>query len=228
MDRSSTGSPSIDEVAPPEPGVYRLAWRPGYVFAPPPWHVANAIDGTFDNRFDDPSFEDGIGPDERFRMVHCATERRCTLMESTARFRRSVSTLAKLKDDIVDSDEGAEMSTSGSFDPDHSRRGILRASWRFEHQIGYTHLSASLRFADIAATRTLNHLRHALADVVLELGLSDIDLSVVTGPNRKLTSASLATSTIRSTMKGDHVSRESAISHITVTTRSVGRSSTRG
>ena len=33
----------------------------------------------------------------------------------------------------------------------------------------------------------MNHLRYALADVVLELGLQDIDLSAVTGPQRKLT-----------------------------------------
>ena len=174
-------------VAPPAQGVYRLARRPGEVFAPPSWKFADPADGTFKNRFDDPSLDKGNGPDRRFRVIYCATSRACALMESTAQFRRSMSTLARLRIDVEDVDEGPGDILSEALDPEDPQRGILSANWRLHRQIGQNPAGPALRFVDVTATATLNHLRYALADVVMELGLQDIDLSAVTGPQRTLT-----------------------------------------
>jgi hypothetical protein len=80
----------LAEVGPPDDGIYRLARRPGAVFGPVPWNVADPIDGTFRNRFDDPGQAFGIPREERFRAISCATERIGAFMESLARFRRSL------------------------------------------------------------------------------------------------------------------------------------------
>jgi hypothetical protein len=44
-----------------------------------------------------------------------------------------------------------------------------------------------LRFVDVDATQTLQVLRRELASVAAAVGLSDIDLGAVAGPNRLLT-----------------------------------------
>lgn len=172
-------------VPPPEHGIYRLAWRSSSVFAPPPWERADPDDGTFHNRFDDPGARLGIGPDQRFRMVYCATERICTLMESCARFRPSLSMRALLADVVEDHPEIAREERSEAFAK--REEAMILAEWRFDHLIGYTRLDPRLRFVDIAAMSTLGHLREAMATDLVELGLRDLDLSVVTGPQRMLT-----------------------------------------
>ena len=48
-------------------------------------------------------------------------------------------------------------------------------------------LDPALRFVDIAAVDTMQHLRVALAPLLERLGVADIDLSSVTGPQRRLT-----------------------------------------
>jgi len=171
----------------PKQGVYRLGWRQGDVFAPPPWHFARAQNGTFGGRFDDSGMGNDGAPEERFRMVYCATNRICGLMESTAHFRQSVSFVAKLDGGIVDTGKIPDEAFSGLVDPDDALRGVIPASWRMEHQFGHAFLDPSLRFADLGAAATLNHLRRAMANVVVELGIDDIDLSAVTGPHRRLT-----------------------------------------
>ena len=158
------------EVSPPEQGVYRIGWRSSAVFAPPSWDFADPNDGTFGNRFDDPGHEAGHSPEQQFRMVYCATERICTLMESCARFRQSLPFLGAFTDD-----ELSHLS------------GVIPAEWRLEHVMGHTRLDSALRFVDIAAMSTMSHLRDVMAKDAFELGLEDFDLSVVTGPHRKLT-----------------------------------------
>jgi hypothetical protein len=158
------------DVTPPARGVYRIGWRSSAVFAPPSWDYADPDGGTFGNRFDVPGLAAGYRPEQRFRMIYCATERVCTLMESCARFRASVSLLASVTEVEV---------------PD--LRGVIPADWRFDHAIGHTRLDPGLRFVDLAAMSTLGHLREAMARDLVELGLRDLDLSAVTGPQRVLT-----------------------------------------
>lgn len=66
-------------VFPGDQGVYRLAWQSSQVFAPPPWTYSDPDDGTFGNRFDDPTLENGNDANNRFRMIYCATDRVCAL-----------------------------------------------------------------------------------------------------------------------------------------------------
>ena len=174
-------------VAPPRHGVYRLARRPGAGFGPVPWEVANPVDGTFGNRFDDPGQALGIPQEERFRAISCATERIGTIMESLARFRRSLPYAGRVEAGSRGVREGIDESLRGTFDPGDPSRGLVPAAWRMRRQIGHTLLDPELRFVDIAAMSTLSHLREAMAPDLRELGLTDLDLSVVTGPQRTLT-----------------------------------------
>jgi hypothetical protein len=77
----------LSVVTPPEL-VYRVG-RGFDAFAPPDWAYA-LPDGTFGNRFDDPSAERDVPEGERYRVVYCATERAGAFGETIARFRPSV------------------------------------------------------------------------------------------------------------------------------------------
>jgi hypothetical protein len=171
-------------VSSPPSGIYRLARGPGDPFAPPDWERADA-DGTFGNRFDDPSAEDGVLPAKRFRTIYCATQRTAAFGETMARFRPSVALLAHLG--AIDDDEPLERALAGAVDPVDLRRGLVPADWRVRRRVGHTVLDPSLRFVDLAAGETMQRLRTALAPMAKQLSVVDIDLSVVTGPQRRLT-----------------------------------------
>lgn len=83
-------------ISPPAGGMYRLARGPGGPFTPPDWDRAHD-DGTFGNRFDDPTEEEGNSPKDRFRAIYCATNRVATL-------RRNVSQVAAWGADRCDDD----------------------------------------------------------------------------------------------------------------------------
>ena len=171
-------------VPPPPSDVYRLARSPGNPFSPPEWRRAGD-DGTFGNRFDDPSAEDGVPPAKRFRTIYCATQRAGTFGETLARFRPSVALLAQLAE--IDDDEPLEQSLAGAVDPRDPHPGLIPADWRLRRRIGHTVLDPSLRFVDLAAVETMQVLRAALAPVLERLGIADIDLSSVTSPQRRFT-----------------------------------------
>jgi hypothetical protein len=173
-------------VAPPPSGIYRLARGPGGPFAPPDWDRADT-DGTFGNRFDDPSAEDGAPPARRFRTIYCATQRAAAFGETMARFRPSLALLAQLS--AIDDDEPLERALAGAIDPVDPRRGLVPADWRLRRRVGHTVLDPSLRFVDLASGETMQHLRTTLAPLARRLGVADIDLSSVTGPQRRLTQA---------------------------------------
>ncbi len=86
----------------PAAEIFRVARRGGDPFAPPPWDKAGA-DGTFGNRFDDPSAERGLGTSERFRSIYCATTAMGSFGETLARFRPSIQLLARLRE--IDEEE---------------------------------------------------------------------------------------------------------------------------
>ena len=122
-------------VAPPSGGIYRLARGPAEPFSPPDWDRAHD-DGTFGNRFDDPSAMDGRSPEERFRTVYCATQRAAAFGETVARFRPSIVLLAHLAE--VEDDESVEQALAGAVDPEDPYRGLIPADWRLLRRIGHT------------------------------------------------------------------------------------------
>ena len=165
-------------------GVYRLARGPADPFSPPDWDRAQD-DGTFGNQFDDPSGEDEVPPDRRFRMIYCATQRVATFGETMARFRPSISLLTQLGA-IID-DEPLEQALAGVIDPEDLHRGLVPADWRQRRRVSHTVLDSTLRFVDLPAIDTMQHLRPVLAAVAERLGVPDIDLSSIAGPQRRLT-----------------------------------------
>lgn len=172
--------PSWPVVDTPLPGVRppKTVYRVGRgfdAFAPPDWAYA-LEDGTFGNRFDDPSAERDVPESERYRVVYCATERAGAFGETIARFRPSVGLLAGLE--AIEDDEGLDAELQG---------GVILEEWRLSRRVGSTRLASDLLFANLPVPETMRVLRRELAAVVGELGLEDIDLSAVSGPHRRLT-----------------------------------------
>lgn len=154
--------------------VYRVG-RGLDAFAPPDWGYALS-DGTFGNRFDDPSSERGLLEEERYRVIYCATERAGAFGETIARFRPSLELLADLE----------EIEDEEALDPD-LEGGVVPEEWRLSRCVGFARLAPDLLFADLPAPGTMRVLREELAETVERLGLEDLDLSAVTGPHRRLT-----------------------------------------
>src|SRR5688572_15752402 len=143
--------------ASPRPeGIYRLARRTSDWFAPPDWSYAKE-DGTFDNRFDDPSAARGVPSAERFRAIYAATERKAAFGETIAHFRPSLTLLAKLA--AIEDDDPIETALAGSLDPDDTTRGIVRADWRLTRGMDFTILDPTLEFVDVGDAETIQHLR---------------------------------------------------------------------
>lgn len=128
----------LPAVRPPEL-VYRVA-RGLDAFAPPDWAYA-LPDGTFGNRFDDPSADKGVPEEERYRAFYCATERAGAFGETIARFRPSVKLLAGLEE--VEDDEPLDPELQG---------GVVPEEWRLSRRAGSTRLVPDLLFADDRST----------------------------------------------------------------------------
>lgn len=144
------------------------------VFAPPDWAYA-LPDGTFGNRFDDPSADRGVPEEKRYRAIYCATGRAGAFGETIARFRPSVKLLAELE--AIEDEEPLDPELEG---------GVVPEEWRLSRRLGSTRLAPGLLFADLTAPQTMRVLREDLAAVAEDLGLKDLDLSAVTGPHRRL------------------------------------------
>ncbi len=150
-------------------------WRAASTPSPPGWAYA-LPDGTFGNRFDDPSADKGMPEEERYRAIYCATDRAGAFGETIARFRPSVKLLAGLE--AVEDEEPLDPELEG---------GVVPEEWRLSRRVDSTRLAPSLLFADLTAPETMRVLRKDLAAEAEELGLKDLDLSAVTGPQRRLT-----------------------------------------
>lgn len=122
-------------------------------WAIPDWAYAKE-DGTFGNRFDDPT---GV-----YRVLYASSQRLGCFIETLARFRVDVSFVA----DLALMENGED---------DFTAFGTVRGAWLKGRCIG----SASVEgeYADIYALEWVSHLRTALADVALKLGMEEIDLS---------------------------------------------------
>lgn len=164
--------------------MFRLVRAPADPFSPPDWDWA-APDGTFGNRFDDPSAEEGRTPEEMFRVIYCATQRAATFGETAARFRVSVGLLSVLGE--IDDDESIEDALRGAVDPEDPGHGLLPAEWRMRRRVGHTLLDPALHFVDVSHAATMQHLRTGLAPLADRLGVTDVDLSSVTSQQRRFT-----------------------------------------
>ena len=145
--------PELRAVEAPEL-LYRLG-RPPDAWALPPWEFAGP-DGTFDNRYDDPL---GL-----YRVVYASTQRYGAFVETLARFRPDLAVVAELaaiagsEDDARDDPARASCRASGS-------RTAASAS----------RASRDARFADVAHSDSIAHLRTALAKRLVHYGLEDFD-----------------------------------------------------
>lgn len=175
-------------VPPPQSGVYRFALGHFQPFAPPDWNYAHD-DGTFGNRFDDPSAEEGRPSEERFRTIYCATQRVAAFGETAARYRLDLNLLSKLE--AIDDDEAIEDALRGAvdspLDPDDRYHGMLTAEWRFRRRMGHTRLDPSLLFVDVSHVETMQYLRTALVPLAARFDITDIDLSSLTSQQRRFT-----------------------------------------
>lgn len=147
--------------------VYRIGRGPD-PFAAPDWIYAQP-DGTFGGRFDDPSGRRGVPANQRFRVLYFAGEPAGAFAEVLAHFRPDLTVLAAL----------------GSAAAAHPT--VVPAAWRVVRRLGATILSTQGSFVDIGDAQSLKALRPVLAPTALTLGLSDLDLSVFSGPARLLT-----------------------------------------
>jgi hypothetical protein len=161
---------AIQTAPAPRSPLYRVGRAPN-PFAPPAWAFVGP-DGTFGGRFDDPRGRQGLPAAQRFQVLYLATEAVGAFGESIARFRPDLAVLAQAPGPAVVS---------------RLERPAVPAAWRLMRRLGATVLDSRLVIADIFAPETIQELRTALASVAMALGLADIDLSALCGPQRGLT-----------------------------------------
>lgn len=139
----------------PRRALYRIARLPDPL-AWLPWELVGG------GRFDDPSGQ--------FRVLYAAAQRRGAFVETLARFRPSIESLA-------------QMGIAPA-----ARTGIP-TGWYENRGIAELRLLRGQRWLDLRAPETREELRTELAQTLVTLGLSDLDLSRVAGPRRSFTQA---------------------------------------
>ncbi len=167
----SLGGSQLAVVGPPKGLIFRVA-RGLDPFEPPDWRYVGG------NRFDDPDCpEDEGGESEAcYRVIYAATRRAGAYGETIARYRPDLGLLAGLHE--IEDDE--------PLDP-RLQPGVVPADYRLQRRLGKAILDPGLRFVDVHDGATVQALRPILAQVARDLGLPDVDLSTVMGPDRQLT-----------------------------------------
>lgn len=140
-----------------------VLYRVGRLPDPLGWPPHELIGG---GRFDDPQGE--------FRVLY-AGQRRACFLETLASFRPSVEALAALQQ------------VTGSQEP--LPRSVVPADWYQKRAVARLRLRPRQLWLDLRVTETREALRNELAATLLDLGLTDLDLSGVLGPQRRLTQA---------------------------------------
>ena len=82
--------PAIQLAALPRSPLYRVGWPPD-PFVPPDWRYARP-DGAFGGRYDEPRAEQGVPPQERYRVLYVASQPAGAYGETVAQFRPSLTT----------------------------------------------------------------------------------------------------------------------------------------
>ena len=155
----------MPETKTPTAPIFRLGRRPD-PWEPPDWSRAHS-DGTFGNRFDDPT--------GYYRVLYASSQRLSCFIETLARFRPDLSLLAEL-DGIAGED-------------DYVPLGNVPSEWCDERRLG--NCTAQGSYADIYSAYWVGRLRQTLASECLKLGLEDLDVAILQqGKPRRLTQVS--------------------------------------
>ena len=150
------------ETRTPAGPIYRLGRLPD-PWAPPDWSRAQP-DGTFGNRFDDPT---GF-----YRVLYASSHRVSCFLETLARFRPDLTLLAELD----------QIAGENDFFP---LREVPK-SWCKARVLGTGTTAGD--YADLYAAEWVAHLRRVLSAECLRLGLHDLDAAVLQqGEPRPLT-----------------------------------------
>jgi hypothetical protein len=137
--------------AAPDGEVHRVGRAPD-AWAWPDWAYAGE-DGTFGNRWDDPTGE--------YRVLYASSQRLGAYLETLARFRPDPALQAAMSE-IDDDPECPTMPA-----------GLVPAGWRERRCIGAAYHPGP--FADVGHSDSIAHLRAALAAQILHHGLDDLD-----------------------------------------------------
>lgn len=129
---------------------------------PPDWSRA-LPDGTFGNRFDDPESE--------YRVLYASSQEVGCFLETLARFRPDLETLAAVK--AIEGDD------------DFTPAGKVPPGWERNRAIGTAR--AERICADICGGEWLTYLRRRLAPDCVRLGIKEFDASLMQSPSRLIT-----------------------------------------
>ena len=136
-------------------GLLHRVGRAPDAWAWPPWVYAGE-DGTFGNRFDDPAGED--------RVLYTSSPRVGAFLETLARYRTDPALVAAFQEIASDEEDDA----SPTIPP-----GVVPANWCESRRVGAARHDGP--FADMGHSRSLAHLRAALASRLVHYGLEDLD-----------------------------------------------------
>ncbi|MBI3972538.1 MAG: RES domain-containing protein [Chloroflexi bacterium] len=131
-------------------------------------------------RYDDPLGKaTGDPPGGRFRTLYACERRMCSFIECIAGFRLDPLTEAAMHPMVPE-----------TMDPDAlSEAGIVTLDWRQRHAMQTLHLAPDQRWLDVREMETVQLLRGVFAKMLAELGLPDLDNSIIRSVNRRLTQA---------------------------------------
>lgn len=142
--------------------IYRVARMPD-VWEPLDWSRA-LPDGTFGNRFDDPESE--------YRVLYASSQQVGCFVETLARFRSDLATLAAVK-----GIDGAD---------DFTPPGRVPPGWEQKRALGTAKSEGN--YADICGSEWLSYLRPWLATECVRRGVPEFDASVMqSGAHRAIT-----------------------------------------
>ncbi|MDO8442703.1 MAG: RES domain-containing protein, partial [bacterium] len=150
----------VSEAVPPSQPLYRIGYLPDPLAWPPLQYVGSG-------RFDDPV--------RRFCTLYAAEQRLGCFVESLARYRPSPRALVELRN------------VTGA--PDPSLVPVVPGDWWVRRRVGRFYLDPDQKWLDLRTLGTREALRVELADTILRLGLTDLDVSSVRSLNRDLTHA---------------------------------------
>jgi len=168
--------------------IFRIARIPGDPFSLPDWTRIHS-DGTFGNRFDDPGGRFGIPPENRFRVIYCATQREAAFAEVLSRFRQRPNlneALAAIEDDEETVEQSYQI-LDGAFDPEYKDHALIESNWLQRRRIASSRIVPSGEIVDFGHADTLAHLDEVLSRIVQVLGFDTFDLSAATSRERFLT-----------------------------------------
>jgi hypothetical protein len=153
-------SPKI--VHAPKNGLWRVARGDNPLFVPP---RARGTSGAAVNRFDPRSVDVGV--------LYFGSDLETCFGETLARFRPSLELLSIVKD---------EWRQLGFMDP-----GTVAADWRQRRTAVRVRVPTEAAFLDVESAVTHQVLRKELALGLSALGLDDLDVGTVRGPDKRVT-----------------------------------------